>query len=287
MLWLIGLLVVIVIIAFTVGGTLSGLGLLLVLFSVTLMTVAYGLRVVPVAHKAQVTRFGKRTSQVRDEGWRIIIPFVQDLLIEDFRFRSEEIELKSLRSKDEAAMFGRVMVTWRPKVSRFQSYVDKGGKEGIRLILNGIVESDMRQYVAKTPWQKVKQSYDDMEQRIRDDIASEIPDIEIKVLSVMDADLVPSTEIFKQADLRAREKLQRDSQMFETDTLIQRALRLKGLAAKDGITIEVDEAFLRFIMKNEAIREGHGRYYEIGAGDAEHLLQAFLASREPKRSSDA
>lgn len=263
MLWLIVPLVVISIIAFAAGGALVGLGLLLVLLVLAGVLVRYGIRTVPVAHMAMVTLFGRRMPhRILGEGWHFILPIVENLLIEDFRVRTERIEIKPIRTQFGAEMFAVVTIGWKPPKGRFGQYIELYGETGAKLKLEAASRSEVRQFAAKRDWKAVKSSLDAIEEKLKDHIRAEIKEVEIETLYVEAADLVSGTEIAKEADKEARERVQRKSQEYEMETLLRRVKKLQETAEKLGIPEDAVDITATDLMVNEAIREGRGQYIE-------------------------
>ena len=86
-----------------------------------------------------------------------------------------------------------------------------------------------------------------------------------------------SSAIAKEADRQAREEVQRHGGVYEAETYAMVAQTLVDRAKERGIELQVSEDLIRFLMKNEAIREGHGQYHEFGIAGLDKLIQAFVS----------
>lgn len=274
--WLLGLIFIA-----GAGGTISLLGYALATAGLVMLTIAYGMREIPAdpPHKGIVLRFGRLTDTVKDEGWRFVMPIVEDLILADFTLKSQDAVIENVRSSDNAPMIVRARITWLPDRDRPREYLRAGAEEGVRKIIDGIADSEIRQYVTHHRWEEVQAARDEIEELLRRRIVEEVErayGVTVKLVSINEAGLDPQSDIAKEAAARAQEALEREKSLTEIETYLRTVERLKELARERGIEITADENLLRFVMKNDAIREGHGEYHEIGSSGLEKLLAEFL-----------
>jgi regulator of protease activity HflC (stomatin/prohibitin superfamily) len=112
-----------------------------------------GLRRVPAdpPHKAVVTRFGKRTGEVKDEGWRwfFLFPFFTGAVLVDMTKKNQDLIPREVRTaEDMAEIEVAVSLTWQPDPTNLIEYLNSGGETGVKSILEDVVEETVREFAA-------------------------------------------------------------------------------------------------------------------------------------------
>ncbi|MEK7635826.1 MAG: SPFH domain-containing protein [Patescibacteria group bacterium] len=120
-----------------------------------------GLRRIPAdpPSRAVVTRFGRRTGYVKNEGWRFfpIYPWWGGYILVDMTKKNQDLTPREVRTaQDMAEIEVTVSLTWRPDCdfnpitsqSYLIEYLNSGGESGIKDILEDIVEEAVREFAA-------------------------------------------------------------------------------------------------------------------------------------------
>jgi len=257
------------------------------------LTIRTGFRIIPgnPPHKAIVTFLGRKKRDVRPEGPTIILPLVEDLILIDMTLRTQRVVITGARASDNAPMNITIGLFWNPDGDRLPEHVNAGGEEGVRRALDQITSDIGRQFVSRRKWEAVKRSHTRLQKELlmaitgqefadgKDQTPQDLHSLGIKVslLNVIDVELDPSSAIAKEADRQAREEVQRHGGVYEAETYAMVAQTLVDRAKERGIELQVSEDLIRFLMKNEAIREGHGQYHEFGIAGLDKLIQAFVS----------
>jgi regulator of protease activity HflC (stomatin/prohibitin superfamily) len=111
-----------------------------------------GLRRVPAdpPHKAVVTRFGKRTGEVWDEGWHFffLYPWITGAVLVNMTKKNQDLTPRDVRTPDMAEIEIMVSLTFQPEPQKLIEYLNSGGESGVKSILEDIVEETVREFAA-------------------------------------------------------------------------------------------------------------------------------------------
>lgn len=126
------------------------ISLSLIVIGIALAIILQGLRRIPAnpPHKAQVTLFGKRIPEFRDEGWQFFpfFPYVFGFVLVKVERITFTIIAEKVRTPDRANTKIPVTITIRPDSDHLIQYLDSGGEEGVKQQLTGKVQERMREW---------------------------------------------------------------------------------------------------------------------------------------------
>lgn len=272
-----------------------------------------GLRRVPAdpPHKAVVTRFGKRTGEVKDEGWRwfFLYPLVMGAILVDMTKKNQDLIPREVRTaEDMAEVEVAVSLTFRPDSDNLIEFLNSGREPGVKSILEDVVEETVREFAAN-PTRKPNTWEDAVKMRreflaeivlaiLGKDPASITPDeidemarelrrgngkIQLDTLGIVlnrvnVTAIRPKGELAKAAELEAKEHRERKAEVVEVETDLIKARQLvdAAKAAKEPLTLQ--EAY-RIVMEWKTAREGHGFTLPGIAPVAMELARSLLGGR--------
>jgi NACalpha-BTF3-like transcription factor len=96
--------------------------------------------------KAVVTRFGKRTDKIKDEGWRFFpfYPFWYGYILVDMTKKNKDFETEEVRTPDLAQLAIPISITFTPDKNRLVEYLNCGGEAGVWKILEDVINEKVR-----------------------------------------------------------------------------------------------------------------------------------------------
>src|SRR3989344_1697535 len=239
-----------------------------------------GLRKIPAdpPHVAAVTVFGKRTGEIKKEGWRFfpLYPFWHGAIPVDVTQKNKDFNPQDVRTPELGEIQIRVSATWRPDYeptppenpdgNRLIKYLNAGGQIGVENILSDIVQEKVREFAIHgvSDWEGLL--------KIRGEVIAEIaaaimgdewqllPEGEQKRVieslrqgngSVMVGSLgiilnrlniteiKPKGELAKAAELEAKERQERRGELFEMGHIQDLLERLKRVGFSNEQAMEV------------------------------------------------
>jgi len=136
------------------------------LFAIFGAFVLQGLRKIPAnpPHKAIVTRFGKRTAEVKDEGWNFFpfYPYWHGYILVNVIKVNHDLPPQLVRTPDMAELEIPISLTWTPinnAVAKDENgqvvfelkdgltnFLNAGGEKGVKEILDDIVRERLREW---------------------------------------------------------------------------------------------------------------------------------------------
>lgn len=256
--------------------------------------VIQGLRQIPAQPptKGILTIFGRRLPKILNEGWNFfpIYPWVVGFIPVNVTKINQDLTPKDLRTPDLAEIEVSVSLTWTPSIegdpTSLISFLNAGGEEGVKTILEDIVGEKLRIWAIATvegpqTWREAVKAADEAVQILIAGVAGEalpadpteraeamgrirrgngvqpIPTLGITLNRLNVTRVKPKGELAKVAELQAKEEQERRGEVFEVGTDLMKAHQLIGAAAAAGQTLTIEDAF-RIVMEWKATREGHG-----------------------------
>ena len=212
------------------------------------------------------TFFGKRTKKVLKEGWHFLpfCPFVFGAVLVDMTAKNQDFKPEDVRTPDMAELEIDASLTFRPDPGNLISYLNIGGEEGVRNIMDDVVPEAIRELAANPDeepktWEmavKMKgkflarvitvitgtdgQMTDEEIQALAIDVRRENGSIKIETLGIIVSRLnitsiKPQGELAKAAEQAAKERRERDADKIEIANV---AARVKALT-KTGLSAEM------------------------------------------------
>jgi len=227
-----------------------------------------GLRRIPAdpPHKAVVTWFGKRTGEVKDEGWKFffLYPFVTGAVLVDMTKKNQDLSPENVRTSDDMAEINiKVSVTWKPDEKRLIEYLNSGGEAGVNNILSDMVKTSVRELAANPEehpftWEEAVKMRDvfiakivaviigaeenpEQLKSIAADLRRGNGDIRISTLGIILSRLnitsiKPTGKLAETAEMVASERRQRDAEIVELDHVAERTKELAEKLVNLGST---------------------------------------------------
>lgn len=107
-----------------------------------------GLRKIPANPpcKAVVMKFGKRTDEVKDEGWRFfpLYPFWYGYILVDMTKKNKDFEAEEVRTPDLAQLAIPISITFTPDQTRLIEYLNCKEEIGVWDILEDVISEKLR-----------------------------------------------------------------------------------------------------------------------------------------------
>ena len=292
------------------------LGIFLLLLAVAAIVVAQGLRRVPAdpPHKAVVTRFGKRTGEVKDEGWGwfFLYPWVTGAILVDMTRKNQDLAPQGVRTaQDMAEIEVVVSLTWQPDHTNLREYLNSGGEPRVRSILEAVVEEAVREFAADpnrrpNTWEdaiKMRREFiaeivlailgkgstssippeevgETTQELRRGDGKLRLETLGIVLNRVNITSIQPKGGLAKAAELEAKEMRERKGEVVEVETDLIKAQQLMDAAKKTGEILTLQQAY-QITMEWKTAREGHGFALPGIAPAVMELARTILGGRRP------
>ena len=218
-----------------------------------------GLRRVPAdpPHKAVLTRFGKRTGEVKDEGWRFFLgfPFVTGAILVDMTRKNRDLSPEDVRTPDMAEIKVGISITWKPNPKQLIEYLNSGSEAGANNILSAVVEAAIREFAAnpgESPftWEEAVKMRDQFLAKIVASIIGdegepatlkriatelrqgnsslEIPNLGVILSRLNVTSIKPTGELAHAAELQAKERREQLGETVELQHVAARVQELMG-----------------------------------------------------------
>ncbi len=128
-----------------------------VLIGFAVLVLGCSLRLVPPRHIALVTRFGRRTGEVKTEGLRFFLfyPHVSGAILVSLDRHVHSISFPMVLSRDSAQIRFEITVAWTPSPSHICAYLDNNEVGGTEAALDGIFKDRLRSWAAATDWRDI------------------------------------------------------------------------------------------------------------------------------------
>lgn len=194
--------------------------------------------VIPIAYEGVYLQFGKRTSRYSKEGWAFTIPFIEKLEIVEVKEEVEAcIEDDEIVTGDSVQMKAIVTIGYRINDSQQSLQIDATTRENqlknfVKSFLrkeasayDGKKENDWRQFLiaSKSLEEALKKAFEDEKPKATMAIARwGIEILTIKITSIVTTD----SQMMKTAQAPARERVEKEAEEIDTETLLQNANRL-------------------------------------------------------------
>jgi regulator of protease activity HflC (stomatin/prohibitin superfamily) len=150
---------------------------ILILLGFVLVFFATSLRRIPAdpPHVAVVTFFGKRTRQIKKEGYRLFpfYPVVFGAIPISITKVHQDLSPQRVRAHDNAELEVAVATTWTPSEDYAIEYLNNGGEGGVRKVLEDMISQRLREW-ARSPgntWDYVLSAKDEATVAVIRDIA--------------------------------------------------------------------------------------------------------------------
>jgi regulator of protease activity HflC (stomatin/prohibitin superfamily) len=196
------------------------------------------LRVIPSnpPHIAVVTFLGQRTPVIKEEGLRLFPfwPAYKGILVSMVK-ETQQFSPQRLLDKQHNEMEVVLSVSWTPDKNNAVTFLDNGGREGVKEMLESILTERIRNWTATKTWQETVATKDDLALILMRGV-TELDDKEsanlgrkvqtgasicpvqslgiiLNRLNICEVRL--SGELLRDAGLSAREERQRDAERIE------------------------------------------------------------------------
>ncbi len=150
---------------------------IIILIGFVLVFLATSLRRIPAdpPQVAVVTFFGKRTRQIKREGYRLFpfYPVVFGAIPINITKVHQDLSPQSVRAHDNAELEVTVATTWTPSEDYAIEYLNNGGEEGVRKVLEDLISQRLREW-ARSPgntWGDILSAKDEATVAVIRDIA--------------------------------------------------------------------------------------------------------------------
>jgi len=97
-------------------------------------------------HKGVIVFLGKRIGEVKNEGWRILLPKIYDVILIDVTKKNKDLSPEAVRTPDLALLEIPISITWTPDENNLIEYLNSGGEENVWKILEDIVRERVREW---------------------------------------------------------------------------------------------------------------------------------------------
>jgi len=236
---------------------------------VVLVLISTAFTVVPTGYRGVVTRFGKVTGKVFDEGLHLKIPFIESVKKINVQIQKEETAADS-SSKDLQSVDATVALNYRIDASRVQDLYQNVGKQYVIKIVDPVIQesvkSGMAQFTAEeliTKRAEVKTAIEDIMSETLSEQGISVVDFNIVNFNFSAAfdNAIEAKVTAEQEALAAKNKLEQIK--FEAQQAVESA---KGRAE----AIEIEAKALRNspdILELRAIEKWNGILPQV-TGDA-------------------
>jgi len=107
-------------------------------------------------HLGLVTFRGKRTEEVKEEGWQFLAPFfpvLYDVILINVERKNQDLPAETVRTPDLAQLEIPISMTWTPGSPKEEdngkfliNYLNNGGENGVKAIIADIVQERVREW---------------------------------------------------------------------------------------------------------------------------------------------
>jgi regulator of protease activity HflC (stomatin/prohibitin superfamily) len=125
----------------------------MIISGLTLLIILQGIRKIPAdpPQVALVTFLGKRIKRVKREGWRFFFgyPYIFSYIPISIQKVNQDFVPQETRTPDNAEIKVPISITWQPNYQKPKdliNFIDSGGSEGVKNILQDIVSERIRQW---------------------------------------------------------------------------------------------------------------------------------------------
>lgn len=232
-----------------------------------------GLRRIPAQppHVAVVTIFGKRTAQIKSEGWRFfpLHPFWYGAVLVDITQKNLDLPPQLVRTPELGEIEVRASLTWTPDSdygNRLINYLNAGGQKGVENILTDIVKEKTREFAINNvaSWEDVLKMREDLvamiaahvlggqwaelDKTARFAIANglrqgngllKIPNLGIVLNRLNVTAIAPKGRLAEAAEQEAKEKQERRGEVLEMEHVSSLLKGLTGLGFSNEQALEI------------------------------------------------
>ncbi|MCA9364685.1 MAG: hypothetical protein KC736_02225 [Candidatus Moranbacteria bacterium] len=296
-----------------------GTGLILIGLTGLLTTLGYREVKTSPPERGMVTILKKKTHRTLGEGIKIVAPylFIDVIMIKvekdniDFNFTDVRCKANNETSAPPtqqtisgASINVDIDLTFIPNSEKLPEFTDAGQKEGVKKILEGVLEEDLRQNGPEKTWEEwtagkdlltfmlltkvingtASTTFDKKESNKlkKQMIKGGVPDghgLGILITNFNVGKVAPQGEIGKAAEQLAKEALERRSEVFESQTDVEIATILHNALEEKGIEKTFDQVLLE-VRQRRSMREGKGSTFEIkGLESISDALKSLLGGR--------
>lgn len=241
-------------------------------------------------HKGAITILGERTGKIRDEGWGLfpLYPWWYGYIPVNMEKKNQDLIPREVRTaEDMAEIEVAVSLTWRPDSdigpdgqSYLIEYLNSGGENGIKSILEDVVEEAVREFAAdptrmpntwedavkmrkeflaeivisilgKDPTQTSQQEINETTAELRRGNGKmKLETLGIVLNRVNITHIRPKGKLAAAAELEATEKRERKAEVIELNHVAERIDALKKLDFSNEQALEIIQTERGKVQKN-------------------------------------
>lgn len=277
-------------------------------------------------HKGLITLWGARQTEVLNEGYVLVAPYFPFFLdfipvkmatinidfIIDVSCKVSE-EGHNDPAEQTAFIIGaqvklRVGITYKPSAvpSEMIQFLNNNGEAGVKTILDNVVPQTIRQEGSKYSLEQLTESREPLiielfRRLIAEDLSSmtaeernefsrngrrDIHGLGIVITKINVGTPEAGDEIKKAAESRQKEEFERRGEVYEVETEMMQAEKLKAAYGRAGETKTLHECILE-IRRRKTIREGKGQVLDIPGLEAIGSALAAMFGSRTKSSDDS
>jgi hypothetical protein len=149
--------------------------LFLILLGATIIFFAISLHYIPAdpPHIAVVTFLGQRLRKIKREGYRLFpfYPVICNAVLIEMTKQNQDLSAQIVRTRDLAELEVSVSLTWTPSEDYAIEFLNNGGQNGVRNILQDMVRERLREWANSHDWITILGAHDESTTMIIRDVA--------------------------------------------------------------------------------------------------------------------